>query len=42
MRLKEHQPGKELLSDKMAETVTASGTLVKKSGVQVIYVKSVK
>ena len=42
MGLKEHQPGKELLSDKMAETVTVNGTLVKKGGVQVIYVKSVK
>src|SRR5882672_5884438 len=42
MGLKEHQAGKELLSDKMAETVTVEGTLVKKGGVQVIYVKSVK
>jgi hypothetical protein len=42
MGLKEHQAGKELLSDKMADTVTVSGTLVKKGGVQVIYVKSVK
>ena len=42
MGLKEHQAGKELLSAKMAETVTVNGTLVKKGGVQVIYVKSVK
>ena len=42
MGLKEHQPGKELLSDKMAETVTVTGTVVKKGGVQVIYVKTVK
>jgi len=42
MGLKEHQAGKELLSDKMADTVTVAGTLVKKGGVQVIYVKSVK
>jgi hypothetical protein len=42
MSLKEHQPGKDLLSDKMAETVTVEGTLVKKGGLQVIYVKSVK
>ena len=42
MGLKEHQPGKDLLSDKMADTVTVNGTLVKKGGVQVIYVKSVK
>ena len=42
MGIKDHQPGKEVLLDKMAETVTVSGTLVKKGGVQVIYVKSVK
>ena len=42
MGLKEHQAGKELLSDKMADTVTVTGTVVKKGGVQVIYVKSVK
>ena len=42
MGLKEHQAGKELLSDKMADTVTVAGTIVKKGGVQVIYVKSVK
>ena len=42
MGLKEHQAGKELLSDKMADTATVSGTLVKKGGVQVIYVKTVK
>jgi len=42
MGLKEHQPGKDLLSDKMADTVTVNGTLVKKGGTQVIYVKSVK
>ena len=42
MGLKDHQPGKEVLIDKMAETVTVEGTLVKKGGVQVIYVSSVK
>jgi hypothetical protein len=42
MGVKDHQPGREVLIDKMAETVTVSGTLVKKGGVQVIYVKSVK
>ena len=42
MGLKDHQPGKEVLIDKMAETVTVEGTLVKKGGVQVIYVASVK
>jgi hypothetical protein len=42
MGIKDHQPGREVLIEKMAETVTVSGTLVKKGGVQVIYVKSVK
>lgn len=42
MGIKDHQAGKEVLIDKMAETVTVSGTLVKKGGVQVIYVQSVK
>ena len=42
MGMKEHQPGKEVLIDKMAETVTVQGTLVKKGGTQVIYVSSVK
>src|SRR5882672_12876385 len=40
--IKDHQPGREVLIDKMAETVTVTGTLVKKGGTQVIYVKSVK
>ena len=40
--IKDHQPGREVLIDKMAETVTVMGTLVKKGGTQVIYVKSVK
>jgi len=42
MGLKDHQPGREVLLEKMAETVTVEGTLVKKGGVQVIYVSSVK
>lgn len=42
MGIKDHQPGREVLIDKMAETVTVTGTLVKKGGTQVIYVKSVK
>jgi hypothetical protein len=42
MGIKDHQPGKEVLIDKMAETVTVEGTLVKKGGVQVIYVTAVK
>ncbi len=42
MGMKDHQPGCEVLIDKMAATVTVEGTLVKKGGVQVIYVSSVK
>jgi len=42
MGIKDHQPGKDVLIDKMAETVTVEGTLVKKGGTQVIYVSSVK
>jgi len=42
MGIKDHQPGKEVLLEKMAETVTVEGTLVKKGGVQVIYVSAVK
>ncbi len=40
--LKDHQPPQELLADKMSEEVTVTGTLVKKAGVQMIYVDSVK
>ena len=42
MGIKDHQPGKDVLIGKMAETVTVEGTLVKKGGVQVIYITSVK
>lgn len=42
MGIKDHQPGKEVLIEKMAETVTVEGTLVKKGGTQVIYVATVK
>jgi hypothetical protein len=42
MGIKDHQPGKDVLIEKMAETVTVEGTLVKKGGVQVIYVSAVK
>lgn len=42
MGMKDHQPGREVLIDKMAATVTVEGTLVKKGGVQVIYVSTVK
>jgi hypothetical protein len=42
MGIRDHQPGKDVLIDKMAETVTIEGTLVKKGGTQVIYVSAVK
>ena len=40
--LQDHQPGQELLAGKMAETVTVTGTLVKKRGTQLIYVSAVQ
>jgi hypothetical protein len=40
--LKDHQPAQTLLLDKMSELVTVSGTLVKKGGVTMIYVESVR
>ena len=40
--LKDHEPGRALLLDKMSQEVTVTGTVVKKSGVQMIYVASVK
>ncbi len=40
--LQDHQPAKDLLSGKMSENVTVSGVLVRKGGVPMIYVESVK
>ena len=40
--LKDHQPAQSVLLDKMSQEVTVTGTLVKKGGVQMIYVDSVK
>ncbi len=40
--LEDHQPAKDLLIEKMNEPVTVTGTLVKKGGAQMIFVKSVK
>lgn len=40
--LRDHQPAQSLLIDKMSDTVTVSGTLVRKGGVQMIYVDAVK
>ncbi|MBI1929306.1 hypothetical protein HYR99_34305, partial [Candidatus Poribacteria bacterium] len=42
MGIKDHQPGREVLLEKMAQSVTVTGILVKKGGTQVIYVESVK
>jgi hypothetical protein len=40
--IKDHDPDKDALIGKMAETVTVEGTLVKKGGTQLIYVSKVK
>jgi hypothetical protein len=40
--IKDHDPAKDMLIEKMAENVTVDGTLVKKGGVQVIYVTAIK
>ena len=40
--LKSHQPAHDLLLQKMNEQVTATGTLVTKGGVQMIYIDTVR
>jgi hypothetical protein len=40
--LKDHQPAQALLVDRMNEQVTVTGTLVRKDGVQMIYIESVR
>ena len=40
--LKDHQPAQALLLDKMSQEVTVVGTLVRKGGVQMIYIESVR
>jgi len=40
--IQDHQPAREVLIDKMNDNVTVTGTLVKKGGVQMLYVKSVQ
>jgi hypothetical protein len=40
--LKDHQPAQTILVDKMSQEVTVTGTLVKKGGVEMIYVDTVK
>lgn len=39
--MQDHQPARDLLIDKMNEQVTVTGTLIKKGGTQMLYVKSV-
>ncbi len=39
--MQDHQPARDLLIDKMNQEVTVTGTLVKKGGTQMLYVKSV-
>lgn len=41
LSIEDHTSAQKLLIDKMADTVTVNGTLVKKGGVQAIYIKSV-
>ena len=40
--LQDHQPARDILIAKMNEPVEVTGTLVKKGGAQMIFVKSVK
>jgi hypothetical protein len=40
--LQDHQPARDILLEKMDEAVEVTGTLVKKGGAQMIFVKSVK
>lgn len=39
---KDHQPGQEMFADKVAQTVTVEGTMVKKGDSRVVFVTSVK
>ena len=40
--LQDHQPARDLLVSKMSEQVTATGTLVAKGGVKMLFIKSVQ
>src|SRR5262249_45586662 len=40
--LQDHQPAQKLLATRMSDEVTVTGTIVRKGGVQMIYVDSVK
>lgn len=39
--LEDHQPARDLLLQKMSEQVTATGTLVTKGGIKMLFIKSV-
>jgi len=39
---KKHQPGRDVMLKKMAQTVTVTGKVIKMGGLQAIYVKSTK
>jgi hypothetical protein len=40
--IKDHQPARDVLVEKMGQNIAATGTLVKKGGLQMLYVESVK
>jgi len=40
--LQEHQPARDLLVNKMSEQVTATGTLVNKGGLKMLFIQSVR
>ena len=40
--LQDHQPARDLLANKMSEQVTATGTLVTKGGLRMLFVQSVR
>jgi len=40
--LRDHEPGRVMLLDRMSQEVTVTGTVVRNGGVQMIYVESVK
>jgi hypothetical protein len=40
--LKSHQSAQALLADKMNEEVTVAGTLVRKNGIQMIYIDTIR
>ena len=42
MGSEKHQPGSAVALDKMADTVTVTGELIKKGGLKAIYIKEIK